>query len=72
MFNLIYPYIPMYTLIYLFIKFSTSDNAFLVLWLVHSISVISSYTLVEVCEKVKNVFVTRLRLPGHQVLHKIA
>ena len=29
-----------------FIKFSTCDNAFLVLWLVHSISVISSYTLV--------------------------
>ena len=28
------------------IKFSTSDNAFRVLWLVHSISVISSYTLV--------------------------
>ena len=28
------------------IKFSTSDNAFLAFWLVHSISVISSYTLV--------------------------
>ena len=28
------------------IKFSTSDNAFRVLWLVHSFSVISSYTLV--------------------------
>ena len=28
------------------IKFSTSDNAFRVLWLVHSILVISSYTLV--------------------------
>ena len=30
----------------LIIKFSTSDNAFRVLWLVHSILVISSYTLV--------------------------
>ena len=29
-----------------FIKFSTSDNAFLAFWLVHSISIISSYTLV--------------------------
>ena len=28
------------------IKFSASDNAFLAFWLVHSISVISSYTLV--------------------------
>ena len=28
------------------IKFSTSDNAFLAVWLLHSISVISSYTLV--------------------------
>ena len=28
------------------IKFSTTDNAFLAFWLVHSISVISSYTLV--------------------------
>ena len=33
--------------IYLVIKFSTSDNAFCVLWLVHSILVISSYTLVS-------------------------
>ena len=31
---------------YLVVKFSTSDNAFCVLWLVHSILVISSYTLV--------------------------
>ena len=28
------------------IKFSTSDNAFRVLWLVHSISIISSYPLI--------------------------
>ena len=33
------------SLINLIIKFSTSVNAFLVLWLVQSISVISSYTL---------------------------
>ena len=32
--------------LYIFIKFSSSDNAFRVLWLVHSISVIGSYTLV--------------------------
>ena len=32
--------------IYIFIKFSTSDNAFRILWLVHWILVISSYTLV--------------------------
>ena len=31
---------------YIFIKFSTSDKVFRVLWLVHSILVISSYTLV--------------------------
>ena len=33
-------------IIMIIIKFSTSDNAFRLLWLVHSISVISSYTLV--------------------------
>ena len=98
------------------IKFSTWDNAILVLWLVQSISVISSYTLVwpymvndwskccqaksffagkrnfslkkakknvfldswvkfrrlEVREKVRNVFVTSLRLSDHKVLHDIA
>ena len=32
--------------IFLLIKFSTSDNAFRMLWLVHSISVISSFILV--------------------------
>ena len=35
-----------------FIKFSTSDNAILVLWLVHSITVISSYTLGPVYKQV--------------------
>ena len=51
-------------IIIIIIKFSTSDNAFRVLWLVHSILVISSYTLVwpymvndcAKCCKTKNVF----------------
>ena len=34
-----------YTCVYFIIKSSTSDIAFLALWLVHSISVISSYTV---------------------------
>ena len=33
------------------IKFSTSDNAFLAFWLAHSISIISSYTLVDLIWK---------------------
>ena len=45
-----------------FIKFSTSDNAFLAFWLVHSISVISSYTLVwPYMESKKNLCQTKQR-----------